>query len=284
MDIKKPDIDEIDKRSDEFIEEYLGYARRVADFNEYFLRDNEFEKPFIDYTKLKRFLDSAIDSLKEIDENIVDMLTSKLIKDTNSLYEFTQEFEKKLKAPKIIFKQDFLVHIPYYKALFDELEKLDSQKNNFENLVRSTDEEIKSFPQKRSKEQELEYKKLKKTNVDATHELMEAKEEISKVSIELIEFEKECSPIFLPNFSIISKEVLSSIKTSLNTKIFLLNAVLWQRAKASTLIQNFFKKSDIQGEIGLKTYIEYYMKGVDMTKTKNSDWHSYLNECLKELV
>lgn len=116
MDIKKPDILEIEKRSDEFIEEYLGYARRVDDFNEYFLRDNEFEKPFIDYTKLKRFLDSATDSLKEIDENIVDMLASKLVKDTNSLYEFTQEFEKKLKAPKIIFNQDFLVHIPCHKA------------------------------------------------------------------------------------------------------------------------------------------------------------------------
>lgn len=284
MDTQKPDVVEIERRSDEFTEEYLGYAKRVADFNDYFLRDNDFEKPFIDYTKLKRFLDSAIESLKEIDKNIVNLLVSKLIKDTNSLYEFVHEFEKKLKAPKIIFKQEFLVHIPYYKALFDELEKLESQKNNFENLVRSTDEEIKTFPQKRDKEQELEYKKLKKTNVDATHNLMEAKDEISKVSIELIEFEKECSPIFLPNFSIVSKSVLSSIKTSLNTKIFLLNAVLWQRAKKSPHVQSFFHKAGIKGDIGLKTYIEYYMKGVDMTKTKNSNWHDYLNECLKELT
>lgn len=283
MELEPLNEQEVEEKTEAFVEEYLGYAKRVINYNLYFIEENALETPSMDYMKLKKFLDSAIDKINEIDESIVDLLTGKLLKDSASLYDFMNELQRKLKASKIIFKQEFLPKIEYYKKLISELELLNSQKQNQETIIQTTDAELKGFPEKRSDEQEIEHKKIKKANIDATHKLSEIKDEISVLSVALIEFEKMAAPIFVPLFGNAAEEVLSGIKKVTNTKLYYLNALLWSRAKDSLQLQHFFQKADIKGEISLKTFIQYYVKGVDMNKTKNPEWHTYLQECLTEL-
>lgn len=279
----KPSIENVLESSEVFIRDYFEFAKKVVEFNRSFMEENGFREPSIDFLKLKRFIDAAIDSIKDMDEGVVDRLTGKLLNDVNGLHEFIQEFEKKLKTPKIVFKQEFLKRIPYFNDSEKELEKLNSQKSNYEIVVAATDEQLKNFPQKRDKEQELEYRKIKKTNVDTMHKLTDIKDEIAKLAVELAEFEKECYPIFVPPFATISTTLLHDLHSILNTKISLLNALFWSRARNSKAVLDFFRRADIKGEISLKTHISYYIRGVDMNKIKNCDWHNYLNECLKEL-
>lgn len=283
IELEPLDEQELELKTESFIEEYLGYAKRVINYNMYFIEENALETPLIDYTKLKRFLDSAIEKINEIDESVVDLLTGKLIKDTSSLFDFMHELQRKIKAPKVIFKQEFLPTVEYYKKLEAEVELLNTQKLNQETIIQSTEAELKQFPDKKTEAQELEHKKVKKANIDATHKLSEIKDELSVTSIALADFEKIAAPIFVPLFATASNEALGGIKKVTNVKIYYLNALLWSRAKDSLQLQNFFEKADIKGEISLKTFVQYYVKGIDMNKTKNQEWHTYLKDCLKEL-
>ena len=86
---------------------------------------------------------------------------------------------------------------------------------------------------------------------------------------------------FFPKFNDLKKTNLLKLKKIINTKLFYFDKILWYNASQSDLIIKFFETSDIKGDFSTKTFIQYFLKNVDISKSNNSDWIIYLQKILK---
>ncbi|GAB6045843.1 hypothetical protein JCM11957_14410 [Caminibacter profundus] len=74
---------------------------------------------------------------------------------------------------------------------------------------------------------------------------------------------------------------LKKLEKIINVKLYYFDKLLWYNASKSNLIVEFFNKSNINGDFSTKTFIKYFLKNIDMSKSHNSDWLIYLQKILK---
>lgn len=76
----------------------------------------------------------------------------------------------------------------------------------------------------------------------------------------------------------------SELKKIINTKTFYFDKTLWSGARRSRAIIDFFKKSsmdDKEDELSTKTFIKKFLKTIDISHSKDPEWHSYLQKVVK---
>jgi len=266
-----------------FMKKYFEEVDQITEFNLSFLEKNEFYEPTVNYIKIRRFIATAANNLKALDPKIVEGLLGKLYNDINRLTNYEIEFVKKNKVSSNIFKRDFLGGLKIYQDMANEVRLTESMRDKFYNLMLSTESQLQAMGQPKTKEDINEYKILKRRNVDSLHHYMESKEKLIILHKELIEFEKAVESEFFNQFNEYRNYYIESLEKIINIKTYYFDKLLWAEAKKSEPIRKFFKDAQIKGDYDLKTFIQYYLRNVNVEQTRDTEWHGYLLECLKIL-
>ncbi|AZV45862.1 hypothetical protein C3L23_00815 [Nautilia sp. PV-1] len=267
---------------DEFIDHYFEEIEKINTYHFNFLVTHRFTFPKHNYLQLKRFIDTATNFLSEIDDNLLRGLTAKLYGDVDSLYKYYQKFKKKTEYDEYVFVNDYLMEVDRYKELKNSHEMLKTEIESYNKSIQDTELKLKRFKKVPKDEKELaEYKKLKKKHVDSIYYISKIKDEYSEVKKKMSELEKYERKQFIPKFNKYKEMHLKKLEKIINVKLYYYEKLLWLQASESDLIKKFFEESNIDGEFSTKTFINYYLKHIDTSKSSNGDWYSYLNELLK---
>lgn len=267
-----------------FLDDYFNEIREVVEFEQAFIEENSLEGPNIDYFKLKRFLETAVRNLRAIDANILTGLVYKLYKDVMDLYTFYQSAMSKVAMPIVVFERDFLKTLKPYNDLTRRIEELKSMRNSYEMKMRYLEGSMKALElNMNSDEKRKEYTQLKSRYAEAAHFFAEARDEIPIAYEKLETIENTFKDIFLEWFEEYKEYYLSELKGAANAKFYYLDKLLWYKAERSNEIRRFFKDSGIKGGYDTKTFIEYYVRNIDLKKTFDRGWHTYLREILSIL-
>ena len=261
---------------EEFLENYFDLIKKVNEFHWKWIIENKLKIPSTDYIKLKRFIDTATNFLSEIDDNILNGLAGKLYQDVNSLYLFYKDFLKKSKYTEYVFYQEYLENFEKYRAIKEKVEQLKKSMEEYNLTIQSTEEQMKNISEKDSN-----FKRLKKIYVDSIYELSKVKDEYYQAKKEMEDIEKNESMKFFPEFNKLKEINLKKLEKIINVKLYYFEKMLWCNASKSSLIIKFFNESNIDGDFSTKTFIKYFLKNVDISKSANSEWITYLQNMLK---
>lgn len=275
--------EEISQIVENFMNHFFKHELEVAQKELDFLYNNNFEKPSVDYIKLRRFLITAVNNLKTLDPNIMEGLLTKIYQDTERLYVYFQEFEKKIKIEKLVYIRDFLPSVPEYKRLQNEVTITEAMKKRFQAISVSTERELAVIPPPKTAEEIAYFKQLRGRNVDAIDGLARSKDKLIIISKELKELEEIMSDTFYISFREYVESIKDGLLEILNTKSYYFDKYLWEKASKSASIRKFFQQARIDGDFSTRTFIEYYLRNIDINKSSTSDWHNYLHEALKVL-
>jgi len=275
--------EEIALQVEDFIIQYFELVEEVTGHHLDFIEENELIVPEIDYVKLKRFIDTELNNLKNFDPNITVGLLSKVYKDVDALTNYMIDFKKGTKISAVIFTRDFLKTVKPYQQLVDELTLTKSAADRFQAHMRQTDAQIEALGTPSTPEEKEEYKLLKRKNVDAMHHYMESKDKATELQQELLELEDAMKGEFFGQFDENRDYYLEQLYHIINVKTYYIDKILWHNAKKSNAIHKFFKDAQIKGDYDMKTFIQYYLRNINISKTSKDDWHSYLQECIKVL-
>ncbi|GHV06778.1 hypothetical protein AGMMS50229_12210 [Campylobacterota bacterium] len=264
---------------DHFFGDELTATQKELDF----VDANGFETPKLDYIKMRRFLVTAHNNLKTIDPHINEGLLSKIHQDVERLHEYVAEFNKKTKMGKLVYIRDFLPSVPEYKALQDEVTINEAMKKRFQSIAASTDRELATIAAPKNAEELAYIKTLRKRNVDAIDGLANTKDKLVIITKELKDLEDSMTAEFFLQYNDYVINIRDGLREVIQTKSFYFDKVLWERAEHSQLIQKFFAQARIEGDYSTKTFIQYYLRNIDINKSNTSDWHLYLQEVLRVL-
>jgi hypothetical protein len=266
----------VEMELEKFWEEYFGLIKKVNEFHFNYLVTNKFKFPKTNYLELKRFIDTATNFLLDLDRGILNGLAGKLHQDIESLYEFYKEFLKKTKYAEMVFYQEYLENLDNYKALKDEYDQLKKSIEEYNHTISSSEEKLKTM-----KESDPSYKKLKKLYVDSIYELSKNKDRFYEVKKSLENIEKTEELRFFPKFNKLKEMHVLKLEKILNCKLYYFDKLLWYNASKSQPVIDFFVKSNIEGDFCTKTFIDYSLKNIDVSKSHNSEWIMYLRKISK---
>lgn len=263
-----------------FLDSSFSGIREAVEFEQTFIEENGLMPSSVDYFKLKRFLETAVRNLRSIDNNLLSGLVQKLYKDVMSLHSFYLSAVSKTAMPKLIFERDFLKTLKPYKQLSDRVEELKAMKNSYELKMRYLEGAMKALELNMNDEKRKEYTQLKTRYAEATHYFAEARDEIPIAYDKMEAIESTFRDMFLTWFDEYKEYYLGELQNAANTKFYYLDKLLWYKAERSPEIRRFFKDAGIRGSYDTKTFIEYYLRNIDMRKTFDRGWHTYLKEIL----
>jgi len=260
----------------EFLDEYFALIKKVNNFHWNFLIENQFVFPKNNYMDLKRFIDTATNFLRDIDDKLLVGLTGKLYQDIDSLYTYYKKFKNETQYIEVVFYKNYLDSLEEYREVKEKVEKLKSKIEEYSDLISKSEEELKYITEK-----DPSYKKTKKIYVDSIYELSKCKDEFYENKGKMEEIKKREEDKFFPEFKKLREMHLKKLEKIINVKLFYFEKLLWFNAQNSELIVKFFTTSHIEGDFSTKTFIQYFLKNIDESKSNNSEWLSYLKQMLK---
>jgi len=281
--IIKPNISVADS-----INTYLKDIKEEITENSPKISDDEAKTLF--YTKMKRFIFTAYNNLYEMDSGFFDDKLKKLKRELLALEELLNSVHSRLVNREIAYEKIFLSEQDDYILVesFLDINKthLSAMIANEKSLRRQLDYKEKVL--KEEKEGTKAYKKaldelktVKRHYADLTFELHSLKEQTKS----LIDLKNSFKDRYLKEFSESLKVKLEKLEKLLvdilNHKAYELDYDLWAKARESEAIRQFFKVSKIDGGFSSKTYLKYFLKNLDDTKT--SELQQELKDILKYL-
>ncbi|MDR2639367.1 MAG: hypothetical protein LBC09_06005, partial [Helicobacteraceae bacterium] len=217
-----------------FIDRFFGDDLKMAQAELDFIDTNGFEKPKLDYLKLRRFLVTAYNNLKTIDPRILeDGLLSKTHQDVERLHAYMLEFSKKIRLSKLVYIRDFLPSVPRYQALQNEVTITEATKKRCQATALSTERELAVMPPPKSEEEIAYQKSLNARYVNAIDGLARAKDKLVIISKELKELEEMMSSEFMRQYVEYAENIDSALREIIQTKSYYLDKLLWELAADS---------------------------------------------------
>lgn len=274
---------EVEQRVTSFLDHFFAGETEVAEHELNFLDENELKKPEIDYLKMRQFIITAYNNLKEMDLSISEGLVGKMYKDITLLVEFYQDFLKKIKISNLVYQRDFLPSVAEYKQLSDDKILTEAKINQFKHISVSTERELDEIRLSGEKVEEAKIKLLRRRNVDALYNLEKSKEHMKVVAVELAELEEAMKSTFFEMFETYCDDYKTAFQEIINTKMFYFEKLLWHHAEQSSGVRKFFNNAGITGSYSTKTYLNYYLRNINIEKSKSNEWHRYLHDLLKVL-
>ncbi len=272
---------EITETVHNFMQEYFKKTDEVLTFHTEFLTKYDFIEPEIDYSRLRIFLDTAAHDIKSLDPTIFTGLLVKLHKDFSSLHDYLRKFEKDMKVSKVVYIRDFLENIKLYRDMFASIGILSTQKSSYKAAMNSAEAQLRQMGEAKTPEDVQRQKNAKRRYADSMHKYAEADQELLVVRKKI----KQLEYIFLDEFNLQFNQYkvyyINLLKRVVNIKAFYFDKLLWYSAKESDIIRKFFRDSKIEGDYETQTFIKYYVRNLNIDQTREHDWHSYLNECLR---
>jgi hypothetical protein len=276
---------EINDEITNFLDSYFEEEDFIIDEELNFLEENSFvEVPSeINYIKLRRFIETAYHNLKNMDPTIEESLVGKLYHDFSNLLVIYVEFLKKTKIVAVVYVRDFLENVPTYVALDESKHEHESTIARMKGVAKNSASTMESMLADGVDEYSKEFKHHRRRNVDAIHEMGVAKEHLIEINKEMNELRDQMQFEFEAEFKLAKDEIKEGFEEIINTKIYYFDNLFWYQASRSPIVRAFFDRAKIEGEFSTKTYLQYYLKSIDIDKTGKGDWHRYLHSVLKVL-
>lgn len=251
----------------------------------------------LDYITIKRFLFTTYNNLSDIDLTIITPKIKLLYTDLKNLSTIYDNFLEKVKYPNLAYQEVFLSFQTNYVRVKDDakstIEKLSLLKTDEERLAGlikiKKDELVQKANTLDFASLQFELKSLNGVYVDTVH-LMAELDEHYKYNMQLLhKFEKEYKADFAESFTTESLFYKKHLLKILNAQAYLLDMLLWQEAKKSETIKEYFKKLSIGKELNTKTYLKYYLDSLDSSKATDEmkklfSLYEYLVSIQKEYI
>ena len=264
---------QVTRSPEDCINEFFADEKAVLHEHKEFL-DNH---PELDFMRMQRFLFTAYNDLCDLD-SLLETKELKTIKhEVSSIYRDFQAYNKKTQYPLAYsFEKIFLSRQVNYTQLeqFVEDTKLSMQtaKSEPEPLGRQLEEEernLRLIPDKKSREYleyEKEVKALRRRFVDLIDYIAKQKDVIARESARLQNFKEKHLESFSKTFTPMTNAIRSRFLKLLNSKGYVMDKLLWSRAKTNQYVKKFFRDADIHGGYNSRTYLRYFLRGLDKSK------------------
>jgi len=264
-----------------FINNYFKEIDDISEFHLNFFLKHKIQTIDLNMLILHKFIFQAFNFLKTNTGLYFSTFLNKLAKDTKSLIEYLDSFEKQTKIINNIFENKFLKNLPEYVLLKTKIEQNNKLLHTTSANIASLETQIKFFNPK-NKEDETELKRLKGRLVDAIHYNAKAKDNISAYTIELNKIKKSLRELFFEEFSKAQNSYISKLKLVINTKLYYFNKEMWREANRSKKTLSYLEELGIR-HIDLNIYIHNYLKHIDIARSQNYEEYSKIETILKEL-
>ena len=273
--------DEANRYALDFLEQYFAQTQKVVDFEEKFVKILGNIDTKIDFFKCRRFLITAINNLKDIDFDLMKGTLNKLYRDTDSLFDFYSKFLQDNKSWMSIFETGFLKRVKPFEELVGEMNLCKATRDIYDMKLRGSDEEIRKvekLPQ--TPENLAEIKRLKLIHGGLVHNFATARDRYDELMIIHDDSKELLKSYFEAVFRSYADVLGAKLKYVVNYKAYCLDKLLWYEAENNKHINTFFTRANISGDYNMKTFITFYLKRIDMNKSKDNDWHKYLKELM----
>ncbi len=268
------------------IDEAIGsyFSKLIVNLEEYEYDFEEYEQ--LDYIKMRRFLTTAYHNLLELDSKFINNELVSFYEYVNEIYKLYKGFVRKLSVPKIAYEEIFLAAQPQYvwrkKKFENNCGEIMTQKGVVKNIsveMENIKKEFAKSPKNSSLESEV--KRFNRMYVDSLHRMATLREENILLARELNLFKEKYLGAFIAEFTRFSRERKDQILRLLEGYAYYFDKKMWDCAESSKSIREFFRKADIQEDFSSKTYLKYYLKGLD--DLKMSELHRELKTLLAYL-
>lgn len=238
-------------------------------------------KKKFEYSKIKRFIFTAYHHLMDIDVSIKG--DKDLAENAKTLVDMEKSFSNLTKHKK------FPLEMAYEKMFLNQQNNyvyFDKQFHNIDIEIENTNNRIKMLYEKLEEIKELIglqenshrvdeltkiFKVINKNYVDMIHNLSILKTNSENLDKLLQAFREKYISTFRESYMEKLKSVESELYEVLNICSYNFDYKLWERARKSLPIKNFFIKSEIIGNFSTLTFLEYYLKTIDSSKTDDKN-------------
>lgn len=259
---------------------------------EFFARENEIlleYKDFVeghlslDFLRMRRFLLTAYNDLCEMD-NLIENDT--LRKDKNEINYLFREFESYVKkaqyTPAYAFEKIFLSKQIEYIKVEKEIEATQLALSNAKaqcqvlgNNLEASEKKLQRMASGSSRgsqeylQFEKEVKMMRKTYVDLIQFVATRQEFLVKERERLKKFKETHFQEFVDVYAPMLRDIKNRFVGLLDSKAYDLDSALWERAKKSQSVRRFFRDARIEGGFSSKTFLRYFLRGIDKSRTSS---------------
>lgn len=244
---------------------------------------------FLDFLLMKRFLNTAYNNLRDMDSTFMDEHLVRLRDDLKVLESVYRKFYKKMTTPEVVYETAFLEKQAIYQNHKKRIDTNISELYTLKSTIESLEIQIKDMQKKIdycNNAEEIESKKidLKRLNsyfVDSIHRSGILKDENTQLKTLLDKFEKRYRDEFIFIYTDEAKKYDEFLKEQLNGYAYEFDKKMWKSAEKSSVIHSFFKRAKIEDDFSSKTFLKYFIRGLD--ETKYSKEHKRLHSLLDYL-
>ena len=243
---------------------------RIAD-NRELIRENR----RLDLVRMHRFLTTAYNNLIEIDHSFENYELAETRQQLMEAYGIYRDFRAKTSYIQNAYQHVFLNKQMRYKELRAKLDlnkaqiaKLSESAKNREQEIRDKNRRLKTLSSQSEEYIYLfnEIKILKRTMVDAIHEVAKLTEE-NRLYIDMLDnFYKMHYDRFKKSFGEFVESHDALLRKIQDVLAYKFDSLMWKKANRSKPIQNFFAQAGITDEFSAITYLKYYLKTLDASK------------------
>lgn len=269
-----PDEIPVTKEPKECINEFFAYEVEVLDKYKEFTQGHK----RLDFLLAQRFILTAYNHLNEMDSALANTTLRNLKSEILALYGNYESYNKKTSySLEYSFEKIFLNRQSAYLKAIELIEMTQSSLANAQAQSRPLGKELedkesslKIMGNKSHNEEylllEKEVKSLRKRNVDLLQYIAKQKELLVKTTERMKIFKQTHLEEFSLAYSVMKKDITERFITLLDTKGYDLDSCLWERAKQSESVKLFFRNAGIIGGYSSKTFLQYFLRGLDKSK------------------
>lgn len=264
---------------------FINAQHVVKTFEHYLNRHRE-----LDFLKMRRFLRTTYNSLNDIDHHFKSKDISTSFTNMENVGTIYDDFSTKCVSGARSYHVVFLQQQDRYKLFesllqnnLDEIDFLREQALGYKEKVKEYKDELACISMQSSnyhvKQDAL--KLLKRRENTTLVRMGEVKEQNEIIDEVLSNFRDTYQTQFTLMYEKYTQTLKPKLLSILNAMAFEFDIKIWLRANKSEVIKSFFQASEDVDTINSKTYLSYYLKGLD--KTKMNDEHKELQVLLDYL-
>lgn len=246
------------------------------------------EEENLDYIRMKRFLETAFNNLKDMDSSFMDDDLMGLYDDLKALEKVYLAFRQRNSAPQVAYDRVFLSQQDVYQKYLTRFESNSHQLSTLKSSTQSLEEQIKEIEKqirlssnKASQKKQEDLKRYKKYYVDSLHHMANLRDENIKIKKALSDFEARYEDEFVKVYKEEAVQYDLFLREQLNGYAYEFDKRMWEKAETSSAIRSFFRSANIEEDYSSKTFLKYFIKTLDSTKFSKE--HKKLNELLAYL-
>lgn len=268
-----PDVIPVTKPAKVCIDEFFAHENEILSNYKDFVAGHL----SLDFIRMRRFLMTAYNDLVAMDANIENEILKKLKKEIAYLSKEYQGYHRKSSySLNYAFETIFLARQVEYNRTIAHIDEIQSslanaqaQTNALSSSLQAGEKALGKRDDKGSKEYaevEKEVKQMRKRYVDLLNFIGNQKDALVSENARMKRFREEHFADFSATYTPMTEDIKTRFISLLDTKAYDFDTTLWSRAKYSQSVKHFFRNSRIEGSFSSKTFLRYFLRGLDKSK------------------